>query len=80
MTTADLTALFGWMSLLNIGVFTLASLMVVFSRDTLMGMHERMFGIDRADLQRMYFWYLALYKIAILVVCLGPYVALRIIG
>ena len=42
--------------------------------------HGRMFGLDEPSLMRSYFQYLALYKIAILVFNLVPFLALLIVG
>jgi hypothetical protein len=39
-----------------------------------------MFGLETADLSRAYFQYIAQYKIAIIVLSLTPYKALRIMS
>ena len=42
--------------------------------------HSALFGLDEKDLGRAYFQYLAQYKIAIIVLNIAPYLALRIIA
>ena len=74
----SLTSLLGWCSAINIGVLMFASLMVISMRDTIVNIHARMFGLSEGDLLRAYFQYLAQYKIAIFVLNIVPYIALKI--
>ncbi|MBY8978195.1 hypothetical protein KHP62_20460 [Rhodobacteraceae bacterium NNCM2] len=80
MTIEQLTAWFAWICIVNFGLLALAASVVVFAQDWLASMHERMFGMERADLRRFYFGYLAFYKIMILTFALAPFLALLIIG
>ena len=75
-----LTVFFGWCTAINIGVFVLACVFVILMPGPAVRMHSKMFGLDKVDLSRQYFQYLAQYKIAILVLSLIPYIALKIIG
>ena len=74
----SLTSLLGWCSAINIGVLMFASLMVISMRDTIVSIHARMFGLSEGDLLRAYFQYLAQYKIAIFILNIVPYIALKI--
>jgi hypothetical protein len=73
-----LAAFLGWCTLINMGMLTFASLMLVSMRGTISKIHGNMFGLEDADLSRAYFQYLAQYKILIFVFNLIPYLALRI--
>ena len=42
--------------------------------------HSKMFALDEVDLSRQYVQYLGQYKIAIFVLNLIPYIALKIMG
>ena len=69
----------GWCTVLNMGVLLFASLYVTVLAGPIKRVHGRMFGLSDEDLSRAYFQYLAQYKIAIFVLNLAPYVALRIV-
>ena len=79
-TIATLTALLGWMSVINIAVLVLSAIALLVMQDFILKLHSKLFGLDEQDLQRAYFQYLAQYKIAIWVLNIAPYLALRIIG
>ncbi len=70
----------GWCSIINIGVLALSSIMVVALRGAISRMHQKMFGLDEASVQRAYFAYLANFKIAVIVFNLVPYIALVIMA
>ena len=80
MNIGTIREFLGWCTVINFGLLVLASIMLVAFRGAVGGIHRRMFGLDEASLQRAYFGYLANYKIAIIVLNLVPYLALRIMG
>jgi hypothetical protein len=75
-----LTGFFGWCSVINIVMLCLATLMLTLMRDFVSGIHSKMTGLGRSELSVVYFQYLANYKIAILMLNLVPYIALKIIS
>jgi uncharacterized membrane protein len=79
MVTIDaVTAFFGWCSVINLGLLVFTTLVLSVSGNWTAGIHARLFGLNPAELPRMYFQYLANYKIAILVFNLVPYIALKL--
>ena len=80
MTLAALTALLGWASVINIAILMITTIALISMRSTITTIHARLFGMDEKDLGRAYFQYLAQYKIAIIVLNIAPYLALRIMG
>ena len=80
ITIEVLTELLGWTTVINVAVLLLSTLGVVAMRDTIAAIHSKLFGLDEKDLGRAYFQYLALYKIAIIVLNIAPYIALKIIA
>tara|TARA_B100001989_G_C24547169_1_gene471707 strand:- start:3621 stop:3872 length:252 start_codon:yes stop_codon:yes gene_type:complete len=78
MTIETLTAFFGWCSVLNVGllIFTVLALLVM--RNFAVKTHSQMFGVNPDDLPKMYFTYVANYKIAIIMLNIVPYCALKI--
>jgi len=79
-TIETLTEFLGWITLINICVLIIASISVMRMRNAMIGIHGKMFGLDSVDLSRAYFQYIAQYKIAIFVLNLVPYAALKIIA
>ncbi len=75
-----LTTLLGWCTAINIGVLLFTSLLLAVARGPVSRIHTAMFGLDQRDLSRAYFQYLAQYKIAVLMLNLVPYVALRLMA
>lgn len=80
MTLETVTAVLGWASLINIGILVVSTVMLIAMRDWVAGIHARLFGLERPDLGRAYFQYLGQYKIAIIVLNVAPYLALRIVA
>lgn len=80
MTTETFAGLLGWASIINIVILMLSTIGLVAFRKTITGIHSKLFGLDEKDLGRAYFQYLAQYKIAILVLNIAPYIALRIMS
>jgi hypothetical protein len=79
----DMTAIqefLGWCSLINVGLLTFSAVVVVWLRGPISRIHAKMFALEPDGLPRVYFEYLALYKIAIIIFNIVPYVALRIIA
>ncbi len=74
-----LTAFLGWCTVINIGLLMFAAVVLGLMRGPISQIHAKMLDLNESDLSRAYFQYLAQYKIAILVLNLVPYVALKII-
>lgn len=79
MTPETLTAFFGWMTVLNFAVLLLSTLMVVALQDRIASIHGRMFQMEKAEVRKAYFKYLANYKILTLIFCLMPWIALKLV-
>lgn len=80
MTIATLVELFGWTSVINIGVLVFSTLLLWIAGKPIAKLHSSIFDLSEKDLKRAYFQYLGQYKIAILVLNLAPYLALKIMG
>ena len=68
----------GWCTLINVGLLTISTVAVLLMRGFVTRLHGKMFGLSEGDVSREIYRYLALYKIAILVLSVVPYVALSI--
>ena len=78
MTLDELQKFFGWCALLNAGVLTFSTIMIVLCRSWVARFHGRLFGLDESTLSRIYMQYLAQYKILTLVFFCVPWLALKI--
>jgi hypothetical protein len=79
MTIETLTELLGWVSIINIAILLFSTLALIAMRGVITRIHSSLFGLDEKDLGRAYFQYLAHYKIAIIVLNITPYLALKIV-
>ena len=80
ITTEALTELLGWASVINMAILMFSTLMLIVMRGFVTKIHSKLFGLDEKDLGRTYFQYLAQYKIAIIVLNIAPYIALKIMA
>ena len=80
MTLEILTQWIGWCAVLNTGILFVSSLVLVAFKKPLAIWQSQLFGIDPADLLRLYAQYLSQYKIAVLIFNIVPYCALKIIA
>jgi hypothetical protein len=80
MTTEALTEFLGWASVINIAVLFISAFLVIVMRGPISKGHSKLFGLDQKDLGRAYFQYLGQYKIAIIVLNIAPYIALKVMA
>lgn len=80
MDIEKLTAVFGWMSVINLGVYLWAAAMIILARDRVVRLQAWMTGVPEAEWPGYYVDYLSRYKIGIIMFNLAPYFALRIVG
>ncbi len=78
MTQEILTAVFGWMTVLNFAILLFSSLMIVTMQNWIAGIHGKMFQMEQAEVKKAYFKFLANYKLLTIVFCLMPWVALKL--
>ena len=80
MELEQITAVFGWMTLINLIIYTLAAFVVIFARDWAVSLQARLTGLPESDWPAIHVDYLVRYKLMILILNLVPYLALRIVG
>ncbi len=79
MTVETLTTVFGWMAVLNLGYLILATAVLFFLQDWVVGIHTKWFKLDPDAVRAEHYRFLANYKIAALVFSVAPYLALKLI-
>lgn len=77
---ATLRTFFGWCSVINIGLLLFSTIVIIAFRRTAVRIHGTLFNLDEQALSKAYFQYLAHYKIAMIIFCVVPYVALKLMG
>lgn len=77
MNIESLTVFLGWCTLVNFSLLVLATVILVLFKDLAAGIHSKLLGLDRDELQSEYFRYLANYKLMVVVFNLVPWLVLR---
>jgi len=79
MDIQTLQAFFGYCTVLNFGLLVFASIILAAAGDLIYSIHNAMFGIPRDEFNVEIYRWLGSYKIAFIVLCLMPWIALEII-
>jgi hypothetical protein len=79
MDITVVTAIFGWMSVLHIGFLSFASLILVIGRRPVSRIHSGLMRLPESEFPKLYFNYLANYKIFSMCTSIVPYVALKLV-
>ncbi|MTI63362.1 DUF6868 family protein [Methylophaga sp.] len=79
MDLTNLIAVFGWMTVINFGLLIITTLMLTVFRNQIIRIHNRVTGLDAATLRPAYLYFLAFYKVLIIVFNLTPYLALKLL-
>lgn len=78
MDVNEITVFFGWCTVLNMSLLAFAALFITVFKSFAIGIHSKLLGINASELPKLYFKYLANYKIGILIFNLVPYIALKL--
>jgi archaellum biogenesis protein FlaJ (TadC family) len=79
MNLEQLTDLFKWMTIINVGLLFLSSGLVMILKGIICKMHGKLFGIKEESVAVAAYGYLGLYKILVIVFCIVPYISLLLI-
>ncbi|MBD3633472.1 MAG: hypothetical protein HUJ23_01010 [Methylophaga sp.] len=79
MDIASLTALFGWMTVINFALLIFSTLMLTVFRTSVIRIHTRVTGLEENALKPVYLYFLGFYKVLIILFNLVPYLALKLI-
>ena len=71
---------FGWMTLVNLGLFIWMAVMCMTARSLIQRMHGKLFGLSEASINAFLYGYLGFYKIVFIVFNLVPWLALTIMS
>ena len=76
MTIEQITDLFKWMTLINIGLLILSSVLIMILKNTIFKMHGKLFEIEKDKLAVVIYSYLGMFKLLIIVFNIVPYISL----
>ncbi|QHH93500.1 conserved hypothetical protein [Acinetobacter proteolyticus] len=79
MNTFQLTQFFLYMTILNYIVLILWFLAFVFAKDSIKRLHRHWFSLSEQQFDAIHYGGMAIYKIAILLFGLVPYLALKLL-
>ncbi|SET72393.1 DUF6868 family protein [Thalassotalea agarivorans] len=77
MGIAELTAFFGWMTVINLSIIAFTGIFLVFFINVVSPIHQKMFELSDVEIKKAYFKYLANYKMLFITFNLVPYIALK---
>lgn len=72
------TAFFGWLTIVNIGIYVVSAIALFAMRDFAYRMNAKIFGISEADVAKTTFRYIGYFKLLITVFCFAPWLALKL--
>ncbi len=76
MTIEQITELFKWMAIINLILFFFSFAVCAILRDTISKIHSKLFDIPEARVQEVLYGLFGIFKIAIIMFNLVPYVTL----
>lgn len=80
MTIETLRDFFNWCVAINVGIFVMSTVSMLFMGGWASKIHAKMFDLDPMWVRQAYFSFLANYKIALLVFVVVPWIALHLMG
>ena len=80
MTIEMMRAALGWCSIINMGLLLWWFLLLMFAHDWVYRFHSKWFKLSVESFDAIHYAGIAFFKIAVLVLNIVPYFALRIVG
>ncbi len=77
MNIEQLQTFLGWNLVIHIGMLLLVFLFTTLGRSWMLKMHQSMFGLAEDQLLKIYFYFIATYKMLTIVFVLTPYLVIR---
>ena len=79
-TLETLTTFFGWMTIVNIGIYLISAIAVTVVPGLAYRFNARVFGVEESVVREATLNYLGHFKLAITVLCFTPWLTLKIIA
>jgi len=75
-----ITTFLGWCSVVNLGIYLLTALALMGFRNPVKKIHSKLAAVSGERLDELYFNYLANFKLALIILNITPYVALKLMA
>lgn len=79
MELNTLTSVFGWMSVINLGLLIFSTIMLTLCRAPIIRLHRALTGLSEESLKQAYLYFLSIFKLLVIVFNLVPYIVLKLI-
>ena len=76
----ELTTFFGWCTVINVCFYLFSAFFILVCKGFTINLHSKITGVEPSELPNMYFNFLGNYKMAILLLNLTPYIALKLMA
>jgi hypothetical protein len=73
-----LTTFFGWMTIVNMGIYLITVIAVASMREFAFRMNSKIFQISEEEVAKTTFKYVGAYKLLLTVFCFTPWLALKL--
>jgi hypothetical protein len=80
MNLEQMTQLFKFMTLINIGILLISAMAIIFLKNIMGKIHGRLFGLQEDQISQVHYSWLGSYKIFILIFNIVPYIALSVMN
>ena len=77
---SEITTFLGWCTVVNVGIYAITAIALTLFRNPIKDIHSKLTGVPTSKLDELYFNYLGNFKLAIIILSLTPYIALKVIG
>lgn len=79
MTLEQLSEFFKWMTIINVVVLGLSTILVMILKNVMCRMHGKIFGIKEEAVAIVAYSYLGMCKVVVIVFNIVPYIALQLL-
>lgn len=79
MNLEQITDLFKWMTIINIGLLLFSTLLIMLVKNIMCRMHAKLFGVKEDQVAIVAYSYIGIFKLLIIVFNVVPYISLLLI-
>jgi len=79
MNLEQITELFKWMTIINIGLLLFSTLLIMILKNFMCNMHAKLFNVKEDQVAIVAYSYLGVFKVLIIVFNIVPYISLLLI-
>jgi hypothetical protein len=77
---STITAFLGWCAVINLGIYLFTVIVLTLFKAPVKNLHSKLTGVPLEKLDELYFNYLGHFKLAIILLSITPYIALKVLS